>query len=134
VAATSWWKVASSSVSSRPGGGSRSSTRRVPAGILPPARRTGPGYRVYGLETLALLAFVTQARRLGFRLDEIERIVTLKRSGRTPFKHVLDLVQLKLENIEQALTDLAEVHGQLRGLLRSLRWMPPVESQRFSGV
>jgi MerR family transcriptional regulator, copper efflux regulator len=91
------------------------------AGILPPARRTGSGYRVYEPETLALLGFVTQARRLGFRLDEIKRIVTLKRSGRTPCKHVLDLVHLKLENIEQALTDLAEVRGQLRGLLRSWR-------------
>ncbi len=91
------------------------------AGILPPARRTGSGYRVYGPETLALLGFVTQARRLGFQLDEIARIVTLKRSGRTPCKHVLDLVHLKLENIEQALTDLAEVRGQLRGLLRSWR-------------
>lgn len=89
------------------------------AGILPPARRTGSGYRVYGPETLLLLGFVTQARRLGFRLDEIKRIVALKRSGRTPCKHVLDLVHLKLENIEQALTDLAEVRGQLRGLLRS---------------
>jgi DNA-binding transcriptional MerR regulator len=83
------------------------------AGILPPARRTGSGYRIYGPETLPLLGFVTQARRLGFRLDEI------KRSGRTPSKHVLDLVHLKLENTEQALTDLAEVRGQLRGLLRS---------------
>jgi len=91
------------------------------AGILPPARRTGSGYRVWGPETLALLGFVTQARRLGFRLDEIERIVTLKRSGQTPCKHVLDLVHLKLENIEQALTDLAEVRGLLRGLLRSWR-------------
>src|SRR5258705_68749 len=90
------------------------------AGILPPARRTGSGYRVYGPETLPLLGFVTQARRLGFRLDEIKRIVALKRSGRTPCKHVLDLVHLKLENIEQALTDLAEVRGQLRGLLGSL--------------
>jgi MerR family copper efflux transcriptional regulator len=89
------------------------------AGILPPSRRTASGYRVYGPETLALLGFVTQARRLGFRLDEIGRIVALKRSGRTPCKHVLDLVHLKLENIEQALTDLAEVRGQLRGLLRS---------------
>ena len=89
------------------------------AGILPPARRTGSGYRVFGPETLPLLGFVTQARRLGFRLDEIKRIVALKRSGRTPCKHVLDLVHLKLENIEQALTDLAEVRGQLRGLLRS---------------
>jgi hypothetical protein len=40
------------------------------AGILPPARRTGSGYRIYGPETLPLLGFVTQARRLGFRLDE----------------------------------------------------------------
>jgi DNA-binding transcriptional MerR regulator len=89
------------------------------AGILPPARRTGSGYRVYGPETLALLGFVTQARRLGFRLDEIQRIVEIKRSGRTPCQHVLDLVHLKLTNIEQALTDLAEVRRQLRGLLRS---------------
>ena len=91
------------------------------AGILPLPRRTASGYRVYGPETLALLGFVTQARRLGFRLDEINRIVELKRSGRAPCQHVMNLVHLKLQNIEQALTDLAEVRGQLRGLLRSWR-------------
>jgi MerR family copper efflux transcriptional regulator len=89
------------------------------AGILLPPRRTASGYRVYGQETLALLVFVTQARRLGFRLDEIKQIVTLKRSGRTPCAHVSDLVHVKLENIERTLTDLAEVRAQLRGLLRS---------------
>jgi MerR family transcriptional regulator, copper efflux regulator len=91
------------------------------SGILPPARRTASGYRVYGQETLALLAFVTQARRLGFRLDEIKRITALKLSGRTPCTHVIDLVHLKLENIERALADLAEVRGQMQGLLRSWR-------------
>jgi DNA-binding transcriptional MerR regulator len=91
------------------------------AGILPPTRRTAAGYRVYGQDTLALLAFVTQARRLGFRLDEIKRITALKRSGRTPCTHVIDLVHLKLENIERALADLAEVRGQMQGLLRSWR-------------
>ena len=45
------------------------------AGILPPPRRTESGYRVYSSETLGLLAFVAQARRLGFRLDEIKSIV-----------------------------------------------------------
>ena len=89
------------------------------AGILPVPRRTGSGYRVYGPETLALLAFVAQARRLGFRLDEVKSIVTLKPSGRTPCSHVSDLVHMKLENIERALVDLAEVRGQLRALLRS---------------
>jgi DNA-binding transcriptional MerR regulator len=91
------------------------------AGILPPTRRTAAGYRVYGQDTLALLAFVTQARRLGFRLDEIKRITALKRSGRTPCTHAIDLVHLKLENIERALADLAEVRGQMQGLLRSWR-------------
>jgi MerR family copper efflux transcriptional regulator len=75
------------------------------AGILPPARRTAAGYRVYTDDTLALLVFVTQARRLGFRLDEIKKIAVLKRSGQTPCTHVLRLVNIKLENIERALTD-----------------------------
>ena len=91
------------------------------AGILPPPRRTASGYRVYDQDTLAVLVFVTQARRLGFRLDEIKRITLLKRSGRTPCAHVLDLVHVKLDSIERALADLAEVRGQLQGLLRSWR-------------
>jgi hypothetical protein len=41
---------------------------------LPPGRRTAAGYRVYTDDTLALLVFVTQARRLGFRLDEIKQL------------------------------------------------------------
>ena len=40
------------------------------AGILPPARRTTAGYRVHGSDAVTLLAFVSQAWRLGFRLDE----------------------------------------------------------------
>jgi MerR family copper efflux transcriptional regulator len=91
------------------------------AGILPSARRTAAGYRVYTDDTLRLLVFVTQARRLGFRLDEIKQIAALKRSGGTPCTHVLRLVNVKLENIERALSDLAQVRGQLRGLLRSWR-------------
>ncbi|MGH7396719.1 MAG: MerR family DNA-binding transcriptional regulator [Candidatus Rokuibacteriota bacterium] len=90
-------------------------------GILPSPRRTVAGYRLYGEDILALLVFVTQARRLGFRLDEIKRIVVLKRSGRAPCAHVLDLVRVKLETIAQTLTDLTEVHGQLQGLMRSWR-------------
>lgn len=90
-------------------------------GILPSPRRTVAGYRLYGPDTLALLVFVTQARRLGLRLDEIKRIVVLKRSGRTPCTHVLDLVRVKLGSIEQTLTDLAEIRGQLQRLMRSWR-------------
>jgi DNA-binding transcriptional MerR regulator len=55
------------------------------AGILPPPRRTAAGYRVYGPETLGLLAFVTRAQRLGFRLVEIKEVVQITvRPGSVP--------------------------------------------------
>src|SRR2546422_2847922 len=49
------------------------------AGILPAPRRTQSRYRVYRSEALDLLAFVRQAQRLGFTLDEIKEIVAIKR-------------------------------------------------------
>ena len=91
------------------------------AGILPSPRRTAAGYRVYGQDTLALLVFIVQARRLGFRLDEIREITALKQSGRTPCTHVLSLVRVKVARVERALTDLTEVREQLRALLLSWR-------------
>lgn len=89
------------------------------AGILPPPRRTPAGYRTYGPETLALLAFVARARRLGFRLDEIREVVGMRRSGRCPCPHVLDLVRRKIEDLDRTLADLTDVRRGLRELLRA---------------
>jgi len=88
-------------------------------GILLAPRRTAAGYRVYGPETLATLTFVAQARRLGFHLDEIKEIVQIKRSGRCPCPHVLDLVRGKVEELDRTLADLAEVRRGLQELLRA---------------
>ena len=88
-------------------------------GILPASRRTSTGYRVYGPETLSTLAFVAQARRLGFHLDEIKDVVQIRRSGRCPCPHVLDLVRQKVEGLDQTLADLSEVRRGLKELLRS---------------
>ena len=89
------------------------------AGILPAPRRTTAGYRVYGPETLATLAFVAQARRLGFHLDEIKEVVQIRRSGRCPCPHVLDLVREKVQELDRTLADLAEVRRGLQEILRS---------------
>ena len=90
------------------------------AGILPAPRRTAARYRVYGSDTLALLAFVTQARRLGFTLGDIKEIISIKRSGRAPCPHVRDLVSRKATELDRTLADLKTVRQGLRALLR--RW------------
>ena len=91
------------------------------AGILPAARRTVSGYRVYGRDALDLLAFVRQAQRLGFTLDEIKEIVTIKRAGRVPCPHVRNLVGRKGDELDQRLKDLTEVRDRLRALLNGWR-------------
>jgi hypothetical protein len=49
------------------------------------------------------------------------KAAALKRSGQAPCAHVLELVHVKLEDIERAMTDLTRVRGQLRRLLQSWR-------------
>src|SRR5213594_234020 len=91
------------------------------AGILPAPRRTQSGYRVYSSEVLDLLAFMRQAQRLGFTLDEIKEIVAIKRAGRAPCLHVRELVQRKAEELNQRLSDLTIVRNSLRALLNGWR-------------
>src|SRR5205823_9484138 len=94
-------------------GVSRKALRIYEAGnILPPARRTRAGYRVYGPEALGVVTFVKQAQSLGFRLEEIREVVAIRRSGHAPCPHVKGMVRQKLADLEILRTGL-------RALLRS---------------
>src|SRR5262245_42651381 len=94
------------------------------AGILPAAHRTTAGYRVYGADTLAVLAFVRQAQRLGFTLAEINHIVTIRRSGHPPCGDIRSLVRRKLHELDQQRAAINAVQVSLRTLLRSWRARP----------
>jgi MerR family copper efflux transcriptional regulator len=89
-------------------------------GILPPAARTAAGYRVYGDDTLQLLGFVTQARRLGFSLAEIRDIISIRRSDRPPCRHVQELVLQKAAALDRTLRELA-TRKALHAMLASWR-------------
>ncbi len=95
------------------------------AGILPPSHRTPSGYRLYTADSLAVLSFLRQARRLGFTLGEIKRIVAIRRQGRSTCSHVRELVSRKVQEMDQQLKDLTEVRDSLRDLLAD--WRPSKE-------
>jgi DNA-binding transcriptional MerR regulator len=83
-------------------------------GILPPSRRTAAGYRVYQADTLGVLAFVQQGRRLGLTLAEIQPIVALRRAGAAPCPHVHAL-------LERNAKDLAALLSAVRRILKTWR-------------
>jgi DNA-binding transcriptional MerR regulator len=89
------------------------------AGILSPPARSAAGYRLYEPEVLVVLAFVKQARELGFTLRDIREIVALRRNGQVPCLHVRLLVRRKLLALDRMLKDMTAVRQGLASLLRS---------------
>src|SRR2546426_6662100 len=90
------------------------------AGILTPLSRTPSGYRVYGGEAVQIVAFIAQARRLGFSVAEIRQIVGLRQAGRAPCVHVQRLAREKIATLDGMLRDLKAMRRRL-GLLVAAR-------------
>ena len=87
-------------------------------GVLPPARRSRAGYRLYGPADVERLAFIGKAKRLGLTLDEIKEILALRDADRAPCDRVSQVAEAKLAAIEEQLRALTELRGELQGLLR----------------
>ncbi len=82
-------------------------------GVLSPARRTAAGYRRYGPDAAAALAFIKKAQALGFSLDDIKRVLDLSRAGRAPCSTVLALAKDHLEELDQRIEQLQGLRQQL---------------------
>jgi DNA-binding transcriptional MerR regulator len=107
---------------SKQSGASRKALRLYEAaGILPAPRRATSGYRVYGADALALLAFIRRAQGLGFTLDEIKDIVSIKRAGQAPCPRVCGLISRKADELDQRLSDLTEMRENLQTLINGWR-------------
>jgi DNA-binding transcriptional MerR regulator len=86
-------------------------------GLLPPAPRGENRYRLYPYETIELLLFIAKAKDLGFTLAEIREIVTIRQQGRQPCSHVRSIVQRKVADLDQMLTDLIGLRRRLKRLV-----------------
>jgi DNA-binding transcriptional MerR regulator len=82
-------------------------------GLLPPAPRTAAGYRLYGQDDVDTLTFIRRARALDLPLDDIGAILTLRRGGTTPCTAVRGLLDTRIAEIDQAITDLRALRATL---------------------
>jgi DNA-binding transcriptional MerR regulator len=62
-------------------------------GLLPKPERKESGYRVYDQAALKRVRFIKQAQSLGFSLDEVQRILNLRGSGRTTCQCVIAMAE-----------------------------------------
>jgi len=93
-------------------------------GLLPPPGRNASGYRTYTEEHLKLCEFILKAKSVGFKLEDIKEIISLKFSGRTPCGCVEEKIKEKIEEIDRLIDELQSQRRMLEELLKERREVP----------
>jgi MerR family transcriptional regulator, copper efflux regulator len=84
-------------------------------GLIVPAERSESGYRLYSQSDLHVLSFIKRARKLGFSIKDIQRLLALWQEQRPS----ADVKRLALAHVAELDTRIAELQG-MRNTLRNL--------------
>lgn len=90
-------------------------------GILPKAKRTETGYRIYTDEIMERLEFILKAKTLGLKLVEIKEIINLYEKGEIPCECTRAIIREKIEEIDEKISNLAALRTKLTNLLKLKR-------------
>ena len=90
-------------------------------GLVEPATRTDAGYRLYDSEALRRIELVNRAKVLGLRLSEAKEFLHVA-EGCCGDHHpeLAELVERKLAETEQRITELQSLRGTLTAVLDRL--------------
>ena len=89
-------------------------------GLLARPERSAAGYRIYDEAALKRLRFIKQAQILGFSLDEIRRILSLRGRGKETCRCVIGMAEVSLAETEEKLKELQKFRDALKATL--VRW------------
>ncbi len=83
------------------------------SGLLPsPPRRAG-GHRVYADGDLSRLAFIRNARELGFPLEQVRALLHLSRPENLTCDAAKALSQAQLDQVRERISDLRRIEAEL---------------------
>ncbi len=83
-------------------------------GLLKPVSRTASGYREYDAESLKQLGFIHQAKSVGFSLNEISELLTLRvEKDQHSCAEVKAIAEQKLQQIENKIAELTKMRDAL---------------------
>ena len=85
-------------------------------GLLPDPPRLASGYRDYGGEAQARLAFIRTAQRLGFTLNEIREIISFRERGERPCDYVLSVLSTQVADLDRRIGELVALRAELVAL------------------
>ena len=88
-------------------------------GIIPEPPRNESGYRQYSYEDVTRLEFIKSAKKLGFSLQEISELLSLKINEKTTHLEVKEKAQKKVNIIDKKIRTLQKMKEILQELIAS---------------
>jgi len=85
-------------------------------GLLTAKARTTAGYRVYGSEEIHSLRFIRQARRLGFLVEDIRRLLALWHDRSRASAEVKSIALEHVTDLDRRIAELTEMRNTLAHL------------------
>jgi len=85
-------------------------------GLVPKARRTVAGYRMYDEADVHTLRFIRQARDLGFSIRQIAELLSLWRDRKRPSSKVKALALAHVQDLERKLGEIRAMKSTLEHL------------------
>ncbi len=97
-------------------------------GLLPKAERSGANHRVYSPEALRRVQFIKKAQAVGFTLEEIKEIFQCRQRGAERCRHVAELGEKRLHELDAELQMLQAFRKSLAFALP--KWKKENSSRR----
>jgi Cu(I)-responsive transcriptional regulator len=86
-------------------------------GLIPPAGRTGSGYRTYGPKEVQILRFVRRARDLGFPMEKVAELLALWRDRERASSDVKRLAEDQIAALEHRIREMEAMKETLAHLV-----------------
>ncbi len=95
-------------------------------GLIPEPPRRESGYRDYPIETVARIQFIKRAKELGFSLNEILELLSLRVEPNTSSSEVKKRAETKITDIEEKIRILQNMKDSLEGLVKVCNGCAPI--------
>lgn len=86
-------------------------------GLIPEPPRSESGYRLYSQEAILRIQFIRNAKKLGFSLKEISKLLSLRINPDAPCIEVRKRAEVKIAEIEEKIQILRRMKEILGGLI-----------------
>lgn len=97
------------------------------AGLIPAPERTPSGYRDYDRSVIDRLAFIRAGQAVGLTLAELGEVLVIRDRGEAPCRHVTELIDTRITEIDRRIGDLRRLRKDLAALAETAAAFDPAD-------